>query len=93
MGTINVVDTIIYNCINDLHLISSDNEKSNNNILIYDESYSPENLQSSKEYDSFKNETNGALIVANNEQTWNNLISEFNKVNKKIKFDLIIYVS
>lgn len=90
MGTINVVDTIIYNCINDLHLISSDNEKSNNNILIYDESYSPENLESSKEYDSFKNETNGALIVANNEQTWNNLISEFNKVNKKIKFDLII---
>jgi hypothetical protein len=90
MGTINVVDTIIYNCINDLHLTFSENEKSNNNILIYDESYNPDNLESSKEYDLFKSETNGALIVANDEQTWNNLISEFNKVNKKIKFDLII---
>ena len=85
-GTINVVDTIIYNCINKLNLKTStpEEEKSKNNIILYDESYIL------AEYENIKQETNGAFIVVTNEEELENLIKEINSKGKKYKFDLIL---
>ena len=86
-GTINVVDTIIYNCIKYLNLITSEKEKNKNNIILYDESY---NLE---EYENIKYETDGAFIIVTNEEELDNLIQEIkmkNNYKNNYKFDLII---
>ena len=90
LGTINVVDTIIYNCIKYLNLTAPIKERSKNNILIYDESYSCENKDVSEEYESFKDETDGAFIITTNKIELENLIKEINRNEEKFKFLLII---
>ena len=86
-GTINVVDTIIYNCINNLNLTDSnpeEEERSKNNIILYDESYIL------AEYENIKQETKGAFIVVTNEEELEILIKEIKSKGKKYKFDLIL---
>ena len=90
LGTINVVDTIIYNCIKNLNLTTPIKERSKNNIILYDESYSPEQKDILEEYESFKDETDGAFIIATNKIELENLIKEINRNGEKYKFLLII---
>lgn len=90
LGTINVVDTIIYNCIQNLNLTAPINERSKNNIILYDESYTPENKDVMEEYENFRDETDGAFIITTNENELDNLIKEINKNENEYKFLLII---
>ena len=89
-GTINVVDTIIYNCINILNLKTPEKERSKNNIILYDESYNNQDQNISEEYESFKDETDGAFILVTNEIDLVYLIEEIKFNDNKFKFDLII---
>ena len=85
-GTINVVDTIIYNCINTLNLATSEGERerSKNNIILYDKSYTL------YKYENLKSETDGAFIIVTNEVEFDKLIEEINLNKNNYKFDLII---
>ena len=91
-GTINIVDTIIYNCTNNLNFsnICKGKEKSKNNIIYYDESYNNRISVVNKDCETFKNETDGAFILFTKEIIWENLIKEFIEKNIDYKFDLII---
>jgi hypothetical protein len=88
LGTINIVDTIIYNCINDLKL--TEGNKSQNNIIVYDKSYSTRNKEDLEKYEALKKETDGAFIIVTNDTIFDNLIKEFQDCKNKVKFDLII---
>ena len=90
LGTINVVDTIIYNCINELKLTAPKKERSKNNIILYDELFTPDNKDVAEEYESFKDETDGAFIITTKVIELENLIKEINRNIDKYKFLLII---
>ena len=90
LGTINVVDTIIYNSIKNLNLTAPIKERNKNNIILYDESYTPENKDIMEEYENFRDETDGAFIITTNEIKLENLIKEINRNEIKYKFLLII---
>ena len=87
-GTINIVDTIIYNCTKDLNYKTMENKRSKNNIIYYDESYNNSTNEVDKDWELFKNETDGAFIITSKEFVWENLIEEIKEMN--YKFDLII---
>ena len=89
LGTINIVDTIIESCVNDMKL-SFGSPKSENNIILFDKSYNPNNKEISKEYENFKDETNGAFILIKDDLELDNLIDEFKSKGNNFKFDLII---
>ena len=91
-GTINIVDTIIYNCTNNLNFsnICKGKEKSKNNIIYYDESYNNRISVVNKDCETFKNETDGAFVLITQEIIWENLLKEFKEKNIDYKFDLII---
>ena len=88
-GTINVVDTIIYNCINYLKLNITEEEKCKNNIIVYNEYYNNEDRNFS-EIKEIKYETEGAFIIVTNEVELDNLIKEFKLKQRSYKFNLII---
>ena len=91
-GTINIVDTIIYNMYNKLNFsnISKVKEKSKNNIIYYDESFYNRTTAVYNDYETFKNETEGAFILITKELIWDNLIKELKEKNSDYVFDLII---
>ena len=91
-GTINIVDTIIYNCTKDLNysFISKEKTRSKNNIIYYDEFYNNSTNEVYKDWEIFKNETDGAFILINEELIWDDIIEELKKKEKNYKFDLII---
>ena len=91
-GTVNIVDTIIYNCTEKLNFsfINKQKERSLNNIIYYDESYKYRKTEVLKDAEIFKNETDGAFILITKESILDNLIKEFQKKGNKYKFDLII---
>ena len=90
-GTINIVDTIIDKCIQDLEKAKiSIEEKSNNNIILYDESYDRSKNDVYEEYEKFREKTDGAFIIATSEKILDNLIEEFKGGENKYNFSLII---
>ena len=91
-GTINIVDTIIYNCTNNLNFsnICKGKEKSKNNIIYYDESFYNRTKDVYNDCEIFKNETDGAFILFTKEIIWDNFIKELKEKNSNYKFDLII---
>lgn len=95
-GTINMVDTIIFNCQNNMKL-SEKYYRSKNNVIYYDETFISESNEVSKEIDILKNETDGAFILTTGEEELNNLLKEIKNKKFKIsgeevsyKFDLIL---
>lgn len=82
-GTVNIVDTIIYNCTINLNYSKiSKKNRSRNNIIYYDNM--PFN------WEIFKEETDGAFILITEEIALENVIKEI-KLKKNIyKFDFII---
>ena len=91
-GTINIVDTIIFNCTNTLNFSNESRGqiKSKNNIIYHDESFNKRRSKIYKDCELFKNQTDGAFILITKDILWNNLISEFKERNINYKFDLII---
>jgi len=95
-GTVNIVDTIIYNCTNELHFskICQTKQRSKNNIIYHDESFVKRYDEVSKDCDIFKNETDGAFILTTNEIIFESLIQEIksksSSINQNFKFDLIV---
>ena len=87
-GTINIVDTIIYNCKN--FNFCQGKEKSKNNIIYYDESFYNRTKDVYNDCEIFKNETDGAFILFTKEIIWDNFIKELKEKNSNYKFDLII---
>ena len=91
-GTINIVDTIIYNCTTDLNysIISKEKKRSKNNIIFYDETFNDNAIEESKDWELIKDETDGAFILTMKESELDNLIDEIKRDGNKYKFDLII---
>lgn len=98
-GTINIVDTIIYNCTNsenklNFSKICKTKQRSKNNIIYHDESFVKRYDEVSKDCDIFKNETDGAFILTTNEIIFESLIQEIksksSSINQNFKFDLIV---
>ena len=96
-GTINIVDTIIYNCTNELNFskICQNKQRSKNNIIYHDESFVKRYDEVSKDCEIFKNETDGAFILTTDEIIFESLIKEIiskssNNNNQNFKFDLIV---
>ena len=91
-GTNNIVDTIIYNCTNNLKLsnICKGKEKSKNNIIYYDESFYNRPNDVYNDCEIYKNETDGAFILITKELIWDNFIKELKEKNGDYIFDLII---
>ena len=90
-GTVNIVDTIIYNCTKgNFSYISKGKQRSKNNIIYHDESFYNRPKAVNKDCEIFKNETDGAFILTTTEAVWDNLIKEIKGKGNKYKFDLII---
>ena len=91
-GTVNIVDTIIYNCTQEnFSSICKVRKRSKNNIIYHDESFLTRTKYVKRDYNRFKNETDGAFFLTTNEGVWDNLIEEFKSTKgKNFKFDLII---
>ena len=91
-GTVNIVDTIIYNCTQEnFSSICKVRKRSKNNIIYHDESFLTRTKYVKRDFDRFKNETDGAFFLTTNEGVWDNLIEEFKSTKgKNFKFDLII---
>ena len=90
-GTVNIVDTIIYNCTKEnFSSICKIRKRSKNNIIYHDESFNKRPKEVNKDCEIFKNETDGAFILTTNEKVWDNLIKEFKGKETNYKFDLII---
>ena len=90
-GTINIVDTIIYNYTQgNISSLCKGIKRSKNNIIYHDESFSYRPEEVSKDCDKFKKQTDGAFILTTTEDTWDNLIKEIRAKEKNYKFDLII---
>ena len=68
-----------------MNLKTQEKERSKNNIILYDESYNNRDQNISEEYESFKDETDGAFILVTNEIDLVYLIEE-------IKFNNYIWI-
>ena len=95
-GTVNIVDTIIYNFTKNLNFseLIEKKKRSKNNIIYYDESYKNRAIDIKNDCKLFKGETDGAFILMTQEILWNNFIEELKEKEKDnnliYKFDLII---
>ena len=95
-GTINIVDTIIYNCTKEKTFtkICETKQRSKNNIIYHDESFVKRYDEVSKDCDIFKNETDGAFILTTDEIIFDGLIKEIKSISSELeqnfKFDLIV---
>ena len=89
-GTINIVDTIIFNCTNTMNFSNEKKKKNNNNIIYHDESFNRRPSSIYRDCEIFRNETNGAFILITQDFIWDNLIREIKEKNIDYKFDLII---
>ena len=92
-GTINIVDTIIYNYTKSEDFkLDLNSQRSRNNIIYYNELYDRE-TQTIPDLELFKNETDGAFILTMNDLDFDNLLKEIKRKEKIYKFDLIISCS
>ena len=95
-GTVNIVDTIIYNCTNALNFtdICKERKRSKNNIIYYDERFNEKPESIYKDCEILKNETDGAFILLTEEQLWQSIIEDIKEKNLQqntnFKFDLIV---
>ena len=95
-GTVNIVDTIIYNCIEKNHFskLCETKQRSINNIIYHDESFLKRYEEVSKDCEIFKNETDGAFILTTDEIIFDGLLKEIKSkssdMNTNYKFDLIV---
>ena len=84
-GTVNIVDTIIYNCTINLNYSNITNKsRSKNNIIYYN------NSSLNNDWEVLKAETDGAFILITKDIELDNIIQEIKLKKDKYKFDLII---
>ena len=94
--TVNIVDTIIYNCTNALNFtdICKERKRSKNNIIYYDERFNEKPESIYKDCEILKNEADGAFILLTEEQLWQSIIEDIKEKNLQqntnFKFDLIV---
>lgn len=94
--TVNIVDTIIYNCTNALIFtdICKERKRSKNNIIYYDERFNEKPESIYKDCEILNNETDGAFILLTEEQLWQSIIEDIKEKNLQqntnFKFDLIV---